>query len=320
MVADGRGRVFSRLRMGYRLVVAAPIASVAVLGTGTMGAAMARNIAAAGIATSAWNRTPERAEPLAKEGIAVAASPVEAAEGADAILTMLPDADAVAEVAGAEVLDALAPDGIWIQASTVGVDGTQALAGAASEAAIAFVDAPVSGTKEPAEQGQLVVLASGNEAALGRCSPVFDAIGAKTVVLGDEPGAATRMKLVLNAWLLALTSGLAEAINLAEALGVDPERFLDTIEDGPLDSPYAQLKGAKMIARDFAPSFGLAMAGKDARLALEAAAAKDLDLPLLEAVREKYVRAEDMGHGDEDMSAVYEASSDREDDRPAASP
>jgi 3-hydroxyisobutyrate dehydrogenase len=300
--------------------VADPIKRVAVLGTGAMGAGMARNIAAAGIETAAWNRTRERAEPLAENGIEVCSSPRGAAEGADAVLTMLSDGDAVAGVMSADVLGALADGGIWVQASTVGADWSDRLAAAAERAGRAFVDAPVSGTKGPAEQGELVVLASGPGPAIERCRGIFDAIGSRTVELGAEPGAASRMKLAINAWLLAMTAGLAEAIALAESAGIDPEAFLATIEGGPLDSPYARMKGASMVARDFEPAFSLALAEKDARLAIEAAQANGLQLPGLEAIASKYRDAEDMGLGEQDLAAVYEVSSQREDARPAAAP
>ena len=300
--------------------MADPIASVAVLGTGTMGAPMARNLAAAGLETWAWNRDPERAEPLTDHGIRVCADAADAAAGADAVVTMLADGDAVAEVMGDGTLQALGADAIWVQTSTVGEEAAARLAELAADASRTLVDAPVLGTKAPAEQGALIVLAAGPGEAIARCRPLFEAIGAETVELGEEQGAATRMKLVLNAWLLALTAGLAEAINLAEALGADPQRFLEIIEGGPIDADYAQLKGKMMIERDFEPSFALSLAGKDARLALEAAASHDAALPMLEAVRSKFAEATEMGHGSKDMAAVYEAASKRNDERPAAAP
>jgi 3-hydroxyisobutyrate dehydrogenase len=300
--------------------MADPIKRLAVLGTGAMGAGMARNVAAAGIETAVWNRTRERAEPLAEEGIRVCSSPREAAEGADALLTMLPDGRVVADVVGVDVLGALADGGVWIQSSTVGVEWADRLAAAAESAGRALVDAPVSGTKQPAESGELVVLASGPGPALERCRPVFEAIGSRTVELGAEPGAASRMKVAINAWLLSVTNGLAESIALAESTGIDPEQFLAAIEGGPLDSPFAQMKGAAMASGNFDPAFGLALASKDARLALEAARDGGLPVRGLEAIASKYREAEDMGLGEQDVAAVYEVSSRREDRRPAAAP
>src|SRR4051794_2174602 len=130
---------------------------VAVLGTGTMGGPMARNIAAAGIDVRVWNRTREHAE---ETGLEVAGTPAEAVDGADVMVTMLADGDIVADVAE-QALESLGDDAIWLQMSTVGIAATERLATLAEERGVAFVDAPVSGTKQPAEQGELVVLASG---------------------------------------------------------------------------------------------------------------------------------------------------------------
>ena len=272
------------------------------------------------IETRAWNRSAERAEPLADDGVDVRESAAEAVSGAGVVITMLADGAAVESVMTDEVAGALSGDAVWAQMSTVGERYTGRFAELADERGIALIDAPVLGTKQPAENGQLIVLAAGADEAVERCDPVFGAVGARTVRLGETVGAATRMKLVLNAWLLSLTSGLAEAINLADSLDVDAEAFLDVISGGPIDSPYAQMKGGMMIARDFETSFPLSLAGKDAGLALEAGRDAGLELPLLEAVLAKFETAADMGHGEADMSAVYEASSQRDDDRPAASP
>jgi len=276
--------------------------TVAVLGTGTMGAPMARNLASAGFAVRVWNRTREKAE--AVEGVEVADSPEGAASGAGAVITMLADASAVEEAmtGGEGALPAL--DGApWIQMSTIGLAGTERMKATAAEHEVAFVDAPVLGTKEPAEQAQLLVLASGPEDddLRGRCQPLFDAVGQKTLWVG-EAGAGSRLKLVLNSWLLTLVEGVAEAVALASSIGVHPERFLEAIEGGPLGVPYADLKGRAMIADEFPPSFALALARKDAELVLEAAA--DLELPFARAVTLQLRRAEACGLGEQDMAAV----------------
>ena len=278
---------------------------IAVLGTGIIGAPVARNLAGAGLEVRAHNRTRERAEPLAEHGVTVADSAQEAVDGADVVVTLLSDGDAVE--AATDGLD-LPGDAVWAQMSTVGIEATERLAARAAEAGVAFVDAPVLGTKAPAEQGKLIVIASGPESARERCAPVFDAVGARTVVLGDEPGASTRMKLVLNTWLLALVEGLAESVALAEGLGVDPAAFLEIIDGGPLGPPYAKMKGTMMIERSYEPSFSLGLAAKDARLALEAAADAGLDLPALRAIRAQLEAAVEQGHGEADMAAAVEAS------------
>jgi 3-hydroxyisobutyrate dehydrogenase len=277
--------------------------SVAVLGTGIMGAPMARNIVAAGMPTAAWNRTREKAAPLREDGIEVHDDIAGAVAGRDIVITMLADADAVLSVA-AEVLPALDDDAVWAQMSTIGLDGTERCAAIAADRGIAFVDAPVLGTRQPAEQGALVVLASGPDDALARCDPVFDAVGQRTMRVG-EAGGGTRLKLAVNAWLLSAVEGIAESMALAEGLGLDPSLVLETIKGGALDMPYAHLKGALIMRREFPPSFALKLAAKDARLVAEAAARHGLDLPLERTVAERMRQAVDAGYGDEDMAAVW---------------
>jgi 3-hydroxyisobutyrate dehydrogenase len=292
------------------------VRSLAVLGTGIIGGAMARNLAAAGIETRAWNRTPERAQPLADAGVEVSASPAQAVAGADAVITALADGDAVmAVMEEAGALAAMEQEAIWLQMSTIGVEATKRAAAQADAAGVAFVDAPVIGTKQPAEEGKLIVLASGPDEAIAACGAAFEAVGARTESLG-EAGADTRMKLVVNSWLLALTAGLAETLALADRLGVDAERFLEVIAGGPIDAGYAQLKGKAMIERDYPPSFPLRLALKDARLVL--AAADDFELPLAQAVEHRLAESVEIGAAEEDMAAIYEAASTREDARPAA--
>ena len=281
--------------------------TVALLGTGIMGAAMGRNLLGAGMEVRAWNRSTEKAEPLADDGATVVEEPAEAARGADFLLTMLADAEAIEEVVGDGVLPALAEGAVWLQMSTVGERGNATLAHLAAENAVTYVDAPVLGTKAPAEQGQLVVLASGPEEARGRCEPVFKAVGGKTVWLGDA-GEGSRLKLVVNTWIVGLLGVLAETVAFARATGVDPQKFLETIEGGPLGLPYAQMKGAMMIEEDFPTSFSAKLARKDAALVLEAARARDLDLAVASAVAARFDDAIEAGHGDEDMAAVYEAT------------
>jgi 3-hydroxyisobutyrate dehydrogenase len=285
------------------------VKTVAVLGTGIMGGAMARNLANAGLRTRAWNRTREKAAPLADDGVEVADSAADAVDGADAVITMLANADALRDVAigAGDALSALAPEAIWVQMSTIGLEATEELASAAAEREAAFVDAPVLGTKQPAEAGELIVLASGPDAALDACEPVFDAVGSRTVRLG-EAGDGTRMKLVLNSWLLAITAGLAETFVLAERLGIDPARFLEVIKDGPIGVPYAELKGRMMIDGEFPAAFPLYLAVKDAGVVLEAGERDGAEMPLARAIKGRFSEAEEAGHGEEDMAAVYEAA------------
>ena len=205
---------------------------VAVLGTGIMGAAMARNLLGAGMEVRVWNRSREKAEGLAGDGATVASSPGEAVEGAGFVVTMLSDADVIEEVIGGDALSGLQDGAIWLQMSTVGLEGNERLARLAGERGVAYVDAPVLGTKAPAERGQLIVLASGPEGLRPRAEAVFGPMASKVVWLG-EAGAGSRLKLVVNNWITGLLGVLAETVALAEALDVDPTRFLEAIDGGP---------------------------------------------------------------------------------------
>jgi 3-hydroxyisobutyrate dehydrogenase len=273
-----------------------------------MGAPMVGNLLSAGLSVRVWNRTREKAEALAEDGAEVAETPAQATSGADAVVTMLADGSAVEEAmnGSAGAFGALG-SAVWIQMSTIGLAATERLKATAGEREALFVDAPVLGTKEPAEQAQLVVLASGPEEARERCAPVFDAVGRKTMWVG-EAGAGSRLKLVVNTWILSVVEGLAETIGLSRALGVDPAGFFEAVEGGPLAMAYADVKGGAMIADEFLPpSFPLSLARKDADLVLEAAA--DLELPVARAVAEQLARAEEQGLGNEDMAAVARLSS-----------
>ncbi len=277
---------------------------------GAMGFSMARNIARAGMTVRAWNRSRDKAEPLAADGAYIARTPAEAATGAGIVLTMLADADAVVNAMEGDdgalpvMADSGAPDPpIWLQMSTIGEEATEWCAELAVRYGATFVDAPVLGTRQPAEQGRLVVLASGPDAAGPRVQPVFDAVGHRTMHVG-EAGAGTRLKLVTNSWVLAVVEAGAETIALAEGLGLDPDLFLAAIQDGPLDLPYLRAKARAIAERDFTPSFRLSLAAKDAGLVRDAAWQRGLDLPLLELIADRLGEATSE-HGDKDVSATY---------------
>ncbi|KJY43287.1 3-hydroxyisobutyrate dehydrogenase [Streptomyces sp. NRRL B-1568] len=286
--------------------------SVAVLGTGIMGAPMARNLARAGLAVRAWNRSPEKAEPLAAHGVSIARTPAEAVRDADVVLTMLYDGPAALAVMR-DAAPGLRPGTVWAQTTTAGLEGLDALASFAAEHGLQFVDAPVLGTKQPAEEGKLTVLAAGPDAARAPLGPVFDAIGARTVWVGEDgtDGAASRLKLVLNSWVLTVTHGTAEALALAKGLGVDPERFLDAVAGGPLDMGYLRAKAALLLGGELTPpSFATTTAEKDARLIVAAGERAGVRLDVAAAGAERFHRAVEQGHGDEDMVASYFASFD----------
>jgi 3-hydroxyisobutyrate dehydrogenase len=287
--------------------------TVAVLGAGgTMGLALARNLARDGFAVRAWNRSREKAEPLSQDGADVLDSPAEAVAGADVILTMLSDGDAVIAAMqgdGGALSADLPPQTIWLQMSTIGEAATDRCVELAREHGLALVDAPVLGTKEPAEQGKLVVLASGPEPTRDRVEPIFEVVAQRSMWVG-EAGAGTRLKLVTNSWLVTVVEGCAESLALAEGFGLDPQLLLDAVQGGPLDLPYLQMKGKAMIERQFDPSFKLTLAAKDAALVDESARRHDLDLPLVKTIHERLAQAA-REHGDEDVSATFWLSAPR---------
>jgi 3-hydroxyisobutyrate dehydrogenase len=284
---------------------------IAVLGTGIMGSAMARNLIAAGLETTVWDRSAAATGPLAAAGARVAASPADALPGADVVITMLPTAEIVRSVLfDGGAAQAFAVNAVWAQMGTIGVAATLQMAGQLRELRpdVLLVDAPVSGSKGPAEAGQLLILASGPEPARAIMGPAFAAIGRKTVWLG-EAGQGSRLKLVVNAYMSTLIEGVAEALELAGRLGIDSARLAEAIEGGPLDAPIADAKLHKMETGDFSPEFPLEWALKDVDLAL-AEAGSDKP-PLLTALSRQWHAAVDAGHGREDVSAARLALGDR---------
>lgn len=276
---------------------------IAVLGAGgTMGRPMARNLARAGFSVRAWNRSSDKARGLEQDGAQVCESPADAARGASIVLTMLADTDSVIESAE-PVLEAAPDELLWLQMSTLGEKGTERCLALARERGVDILDAPVLGTKGPAEEGKLVVLASGEEALRERAQPVFDAVGQRTIWVG-EAGAGTRLKLVCNSWVLAVVEACAETIALAQGLNVDPELFFGAIEGGALDLPYLRMKGKAILEGQFDPMFSLRLAAKDARLIDDSARERGMSLPLFGAIAGQMTKGAEQ-HGDLDMSASY---------------
>jgi 3-hydroxyisobutyrate dehydrogenase len=280
--------------------------TMAVLGTGIMGSAMARNWLKAGQPVRVWNRTRAKADPLAEAGAQVADDPASAVDGADVVVTMLYDADAVAQAMEAAA-DRLRPGALWLQMSTVGLKGAQRLAELAARYRLDYVDAPVVGTREPAEQGKLTALASGPDEVRDRVERLLQPVATKVFWLGPA-GTGSRMKLVANSWVLTATAGVANSIALADALGLDGAAFLAVISGGPLDLTYAHVKGALMMRREFPPSFPVNGALKDANLILAAGESAGVDLAAVEAARRHLDEVAAHSYRDADMSAMYLAA------------
>jgi 3-hydroxyisobutyrate dehydrogenase len=202
------------------------------------------------------------------------------------------------------MLDAMRPGAIWAQMGTIGVAATEELAAIAAERRpdVVFVDAPVSGSRAPAEAGELAILAAGPERVRASLEPVFGAVGQATRWLGEKPGAASRLKLVFNMWLMFLIEGAAEVMALADSLGVDRDEVLGLLGTGRMSSGVAAAKARKMNSGDDSPDFALEWAVKDIGLALDAA--PDRRLAVLDALRNRWQELVDQGLGGLDMSAA----------------
>jgi 3-hydroxyisobutyrate dehydrogenase len=283
--------------------------TVAVLGTGIMGSAMARNLLKAGLRTIVWDRSPAATTSLVQAGAHAAPSATDAVSDSNVLITMLPTAAVVDSVMiDGGVLEACADRALWAQMGTIGVAATDNLRGVVSKVRpdMTFVDAPVSGSKGPAEAGKLLILASGPAGAEPILRPVFAPLGRTPAWLGPA-GQGSRLKLVINAYMASLIEGVGEALALARRLGVDQANLDATIEGGPLDAPLADAKLHKMERGDFAPEFPLEWALKDVDLAL-AEGGPDT-MPTLAALSRTWHAAVDAGHGREDVAAAVLALS-----------
>jgi 3-hydroxyisobutyrate dehydrogenase len=270
-----------------------------------MGAGIVKSLAREGIPVTVWNRTAGKAQALREFGAQPAASVADAVRNADCIITMLYDADAVLDV-GEEVLAAAEEGTVWLQCATVGLDGIARLADRVGDR-LQLVDAPVLGTKQPAESGALVVLVSGPRPAIDAVGAVLAAIGSHTQYVDDQLGHATALKLACNAWLVSLTAAAAQSLALTQALGIDPRQFLEAIRGGSQDAPYLQRKGAQMITADYSPAFSLNAADKDVALLQNACAAAGVPSDLADALRVLSARSVALGHGHDDIAAIRTA-------------
>jgi 3-hydroxyisobutyrate dehydrogenase len=280
---------------------------VAVLGIGAMGHGMATSALRAGIPTVVWNRTPEPTRDLAGLGAEVAETAVDAARRAAIVVTMATDTDAVVSIArGQGMLAALAPGAIWVQMSTIGVAGIERVAAMvqAERPDVTLLDAPVSGSKDPAEQGQLTIFASGPEEARPRVAPLFDALGQRTIWVGAV-GAGSRLKLVNNTLVAFAAEAVATSVALAGRVGVETETVIEAVGGGPLVSPWQAAKLDRIAKGEFSAQFALSLALKDVRLALQAAG--DHRFPALACLADEWQQAVDQGLGDQDLTVVTRA-------------
>jgi 3-hydroxyisobutyrate dehydrogenase len=277
---------------------------VAILGIGAMGHGMAASALRAGIPTIVWNRTTEATRGLAELGAQVAGSVADAARRAAIVVTMVTDADAVISIAQDQGMLAALPQGaIWAQMSTIGVAGIDRVAtlAGAGRPDVTLLDAPVSGSKDPAEHGELVIFASGPGEARPRVTALFDALGQRTIWVG-ETGAGTRLKLVANTWLAFTNEAVAASVALARQLGLATETVMDALGGGPLVSSWQAAKLPRIAGGEFSAQFALSLALKDVHLALEAAGGGRL--AVLACLAGEWQQAVDQGLGEQDLTVV----------------
>jgi 3-hydroxyisobutyrate dehydrogenase len=278
--------------------------AVALLGIGAMGHGMATSALRAGIPTIVWNRTPDATRDLAELGAEVAETAADAAQRAVVVVTMVTDADAVISIARDQgMLAALAPGAVWVQMSTIGVAGIDRVAALAEQERpdITLLDAPVSGSTDPAQQGQLTIFASGPDEARARVTPLFDALGQRTTWVGPV-GNGTRLKIVNNTWLAFAAEAVAASVALARRLGLETATVVDALGGGPLVSPWQAAKLQRIVKGDFSAQFALTLALKDVRLALEAS---DVDrFATLASLADEWQRVVDQGLGEQDLTVV----------------
>jgi 3-hydroxyisobutyrate dehydrogenase len=283
------------------------LTDTAFLGIGSMGHGMATSALRAGIPTIVWNRDPEATRDLAELGADVAGTAADAARRAAIVVTMVTDADAVVSIARDQgMLAALAPNAIWAQMSTIGVAGIERVAALvdAERPDVTLLDAPVSGSKVPAEQGQLTIFASGPDEARSHVGPLFEALGQRTIWVGAV-GAGSRLKLVNNTWLAFTAEAVASSIALARRLGLGIETVVGALDGGPLVSPWQAAKLQRIAKDDYSTQFGLSLALKDVHLALQAA--DDDRFAALASLADEWQQAVDDGLGDQDLTVMTRA-------------
>ena len=284
---------------------------VAVLGTGLMGAPMAQNLLKAGYPVSVWNRSADKALPLAGNGAEICASPAEAAEKAEFIITMVSDGKAVADLLFEQGLaDAMRTDSIFIDMSSIKPAEARDHATRLAESGIAYLDAPVSGGTRGAEAATLAIMAGGGQEAFDRARPVLEAMG-RPVHVG--PAGAGQLAKLANQAIVASTIGVvAEAMLLAEQGGADPAALRDALKGGFADSVILQQHGERMTTGNFAPGGRSAIQLKDMDNILEEAARLDLELPLSSQMQQRYRRLiEELDGADTDHSGIYLELKDR---------
>ncbi|MCU1298605.1 MAG: 2-hydroxy-3-oxopropionate reductase [Acidobacteriaceae bacterium] len=274
---------------------------VAFLGLGIMGRPMAANLAKAGHEVTVWNRSPGKDV----EGARTAATPAEAAQGAEVVWMCVSDTQAVENVLFGEngVENSLTPGMTIVDSSTIAPSATVKFAERVRDRGVHYVDAPITGSKVAAEGGTLIFMIGGEEAAIEGLKPLFAAMGKKICRMGDT-GKGHAAKLAMNLQIALIYEGFAEGLTLAAKLGVDAADLISLINATMVRSGVVEYKAPFVLKRDFTPNFPLRLMHKDIRLALDAAKEARVKLPGLETVEEIYDLAMEEGQQDLDYAAT----------------
>jgi 3-hydroxyisobutyrate dehydrogenase len=294
---------------------------VGLLGVGLMGSAMAHRLLDRGIAVIAWDRDSDRVSAVGGRGVEPAKAPGEVVSGAGVVITVLPTAAVILDVVE-PLLEAWPEGTVWLQMSSAGAAEADQLTQVAEAHAIRLVDAPVSGSTHPAEEGALTILASGPDTARTAVQPVFDALASRVLWVG-EAGMGSRLKLATNHWMITSVAALAESMHLCQAMGLDQQQFIALLDGGPLGSAYALQKLNEMRRHQYPAGFPVRLALKDLELVREVEQSSQATMPLLDAVLERFAAASEAPQGkrfaaasedlaDQDLAAIYEL------DRPPA--
>lgn len=282
---------------------------IGFVGTGLMGSRMAANLLTSEDELQVYNRTRSKTEGLAKLGAVVRDSPAEVAEEAEVLFSMLtgPEAVEAAALGPKGFLSALSKGSVWVDCSTVNPSFSGRMAAEAAERDVDFVDAPVAGTVEPAEKGELLILAGGKSGTVRRVQPLLDRMGRKTLHMGGN-GMGAAMKMVVNTLLAQSMVAFSEATKLGEALGLERGTLLEALIGGPVTAPYLAGKRENFESGKYEAAFPLKHMTKDVHLALISSYEAGVALPSTAVAKELFATAREEGRGDEDFSALFDAT------------
>ncbi|KAL3828987.1 hypothetical protein ACJIZ3_017789 [Penstemon smallii] len=280
---------------------------IGFLGLGIMGKAMSMNLLRHGFKLTVWNRTLSRCDELVEHGATIGESPAAVIKKCKYTIAMLSDPAAALSVVFEEggVLEQICAGKGYIDMSTVDAETSSKISEAITSKGGNFLEAPVSGSKKPAEDGQLVILAAGEKALYEEILPAFDVLGKKSFYLG-QVGNGAKMKLVVNMIMGSMMNAFSEGLVLTEKSGLNPQTLLDVLDLGAIANPMFKMKGPSMVQSSYSPAFPLKHQQKDMRLALALGDENSVPMPVAAAANEAFKKARSMGLGDLDFSAVHE--------------